>query len=460
MPKITCNSIPLADRKQILLYLCAAGLLIFIILRWFLLVDEYSVNMLYWDQWDFWDALFTDKGPWDLFTWQHGPHRQGAGFFLTNLVADLSGWNTRVECFMIGTVICLAALTAVFLKRRLAGNINIFDIAIPLLYLSPLQFGLFANTPNVSHGAMPLLLVTLFCFCWLIENIPLRYTVCAIINFMTIYTGFGLFIGCITPILFLSEIIFSVRKADTKRIALSAFFFLVSVLSFLSFFINYTFTSAAEGFVFPAPDSFDYVQFILITFASYCGMRMSLIILYIIATPVVVSVIYIVVRTGSDIIRNLFGNMNAQKTTEGQIILVLALFTLIFSINLVIGRLCLGLGAATAPRYTPYMTPAFFALYLFAVTRKTVPLRLIVFCTACFFVTTFSIGNHNRAYAERLCRGKQKWKQAYLQTEDILSANRSSGFEIYPNPQQTHLKDKLDYLKEHRLNLYLDKAEK
>jgi hypothetical protein len=443
------------NRKQLFLNISATILLVFILLRWFFLIDTYSVNMLFWDQWDFLEALFANKGPWELFSWQHGPPRQGIGFFLTKAIADLSGWNTRVESFMIGAVVCLAALTAVFLKLRLVGNITVLDVIIPLFYLSPLQFGLVANTQNVSHGAMPLLLVTLFCLCWTIKNITLRYALCAMINFMTIYTGFGIFIGCIVPLLFLSEIILAVRLVDKRRTVLSVFFFLVSIFSMLSFFINYTFNSAAEGFIFPAPDSFMYIKFILITFATYCGIRMSHIVSYIIATPVVIGVIYAVVRTGLDIVRSLFQEKNVQEIMTGQIILVPALFTLIFSLNLAIGRVCLGLGAATASRYTSYMTPAFFSLYLFAVTRKKIPVQLVGFCIICFFITTFSIGNHNRVYAERLSQGKQKWKQTYLQTENILLADRLSGFEIHPNPQQTHLKEKLDYLKKNKLNLYL-----
>ncbi len=448
------------SRKQLLLNSSAIALLFFVLIRWFSLINEYSINILFWDQWDFLEALFTDKGLWELFSWQHGPHRQGVGFFLTKIVADFSGWNTRVESFMIGAVVCLAALTGVFLKLRLVGNITVLDVIIPLLYFSPLQFGLFASTPNVSHGAMPLLLITLFCLCWTIKNITLRYVLCAVINFMTIYTGFGIFIGCIVPLLFLSEIILAVRQVDTRRTMLSVFFFIVSILSMLSFFINYTFHSAAEEFVFPAPDSFMYLKFILITFATYCGIRMSHIVLYIIATPVVIGVMYAVIRTSSDILRSLFREENVQEIMTGQIILVPALFTLIFSLNLAIGRVCLGLGAATASRYTPYMTPAFFSLYLFAVTRKKIPVQLIAFCTICFFITTFSIGNHNRTYAERLCQGKQKWKQAYLQTENIFLSDQASEFSIYPNPSHTSLKRKLNYLKENQLNLYLDAPEK
>ncbi|WP_417915458.1 hypothetical protein [Candidatus Electronema sp. JM] len=450
----------LSKKQQFLINSSAVAVLIFIILRWFFLIDKYSVNMLFWDQWDFMGGLFEEKGPWELFSWQHGPHRQGVGFFLTKIVADLSGWNTRVECFMIGTVICLAAVVALLLKRRLTGSVTALDVAIPLLYLSPLQFELFANTPNVSHGAMPLLLITLFCLCWTIKNITLRYVICAAINFMTIYTGFGVFVGCIVPFLFLSEIILAFRNNDQRRKISAIFFFIVSVASMLSFFINYTFNSAAEGFVFPHPHPLIYVKFILITFATFIGMRISHVILYIIAAPIIFFMITILVKAILKILHSILrkrSDMQQEKETAfWQIIIILIAFTLLFSLNLAIGRACLGLGAATSSRYLPYMTPGFFAFYLFFATKKQQPVKLIAFLMVFFFITTFSIGNSNKKYYDRIRTGKEKWKQVYLKTENINRSNILSEFRIHPNPQAAKLKKRLEYLKKNRLNLYLD----
>jgi hypothetical protein len=49
-------------------------------------------------------------------------------------------------------------------------------------------------------------------------------------------------------------------------------------------------------------------------------------------------------------------------------------------------------------------------------------------------------------------RGKRAWAQCYLVTESIPSCGKV--FNIYSYPEQTHLKEKLDYLKENGLNLY------
>ena len=40
-------------------------------------VDVFAINVLYWDQWDFWRALFEDAGPWEIWRQIHGPQRQG-----------------------------------------------------------------------------------------------------------------------------------------------------------------------------------------------------------------------------------------------------------------------------------------------------------------------------------------------------------------------------------------------
>ena len=79
-----------------LFVVAAFGLLAF---RLWTLIDHHSVNVLFWDQWDFYEALFENQGAWDLFRFQHGPHRQGIGFWLTGLVAHLTSWDTRADAF-------------------------------------------------------------------------------------------------------------------------------------------------------------------------------------------------------------------------------------------------------------------------------------------------------------------------------------------------------------------------
>src|SRR5437870_4836586 len=77
-------------------------------LRLFHLIDQYAVNILFWDQWDFYDPLFRNASLWDMFNYRHGPHRQGLGYFLIKWVAGISRWDSRADIFSIAVVMCVA----------------------------------------------------------------------------------------------------------------------------------------------------------------------------------------------------------------------------------------------------------------------------------------------------------------------------------------------------------------
>ncbi len=178
-----------------------------VVFRWFYLIDRYSINILFWDQWDFYSAFFFDRqlSLWELFTWQHSPHRQGLGFILTKVINHLSGWNSRVECFAAGGIMVLTTLLFAALKRKLLGRWTRFDVILLLIVLTPLQYEIFCGTPNLSHGSVPIFLMALYCLAWLPASRPWRYSGLLLVNFLMIYTGFGIFIGVITPVLLVLE---------------------------------------------------------------------------------------------------------------------------------------------------------------------------------------------------------------------------------------------------------------
>jgi len=64
--------------------------------RLFRFISEYGVNVLYYDQWDFLTPLFDGRGSLlTLFSWQHGPHREGLGLVLDAFLYPATNWNTR-----------------------------------------------------------------------------------------------------------------------------------------------------------------------------------------------------------------------------------------------------------------------------------------------------------------------------------------------------------------------------
>ena len=60
-------------------------------------INRYTVNIVYWDQWDFLQGLFDGADPWTLFRWQHGPQRQGLGDLILAILYPATGWNGRAR---------------------------------------------------------------------------------------------------------------------------------------------------------------------------------------------------------------------------------------------------------------------------------------------------------------------------------------------------------------------------
>ncbi|HPM43749.1 MAG TPA: hypothetical protein PLV52_07945, partial [Candidatus Omnitrophota bacterium] len=229
---------------------------------------------MFWDQWDFFDAFFGKNSIWDIFAWQHGPHRQGLGLILTKAIGQLSGWNTRIECLTIGGLVFIAMCLAIALKKRLLGRISWADVVIALIFLTPVQSEIFAMTPNMSHSAIPLMLIVLYAMAWTIDRLSIRYISVLSLNFLLIFTGFGLSVFAVTPLLFAIDMI-KARRDKNDIWSLSAFLaFAVSVLSCASYLAGYKFDPGVSGFGFPVEGFWTrYPRFILSLLANFLQFK-------------------------------------------------------------------------------------------------------------------------------------------------------------------------------------------
>ncbi len=428
-----------------------------VMIRWWILVDRYSINILYWDQWYFYEAFFKNCDIWRIFSWQHGPHRQGISFVITKIIATLSGWNTRVECFSIAIDIFIAMCCAVVLKKRLIGSLSWADITIPLMFLTPLQWEVF-TVPNLSHSSAPLLLLILYSLAWTIPLLPLRYLLVLVLNFFMIYTGFGIFIGLITPILFVVETLIALRIGHkVKALYLFAGIF-VSLVSAASFFIGYKFNPATPNFKFPAPQFWIvYPRFVGSLLASFFGVKSSFfgvqLFGFSLAALMLVIVIFHIQR-----LRKLSKNYEKyhREIAFSRIIIILISFTLFFCVFCAIGR------AATDPvssRYVTLLIPGFFAIYLHVAGNISEPLKknmlhMIVLSLILVFLVFNEYDPHSLSYYYNA--KKIQWKFYYLKTENIEETTRICNFRIVPDAKAIDLKGKLEYLKRRKLNLYLE----
>ena len=230
-------------------FLKSISLLFFVLLaaKQLLFINKYTVNMLYWDQWDFYNPLFNNETLWQAFTHQHGPHRQGIGFILTEFLAKESGWNTRWDAFGISFCLIFSAFIAISILLKSSINNAFYLVLVPLAFFTPHSWEMLVGPSNISHGAMPVLLIMLYCLT-LFSGKPLSRWFCLLsINFCCVFTGFGLFIGLITPLLAILELIQSIKLRRIHYTAITTISFVLSILTWALFFKDYKFADTAPS---------------------------------------------------------------------------------------------------------------------------------------------------------------------------------------------------------------------
>jgi hypothetical protein len=423
--------------------------------RLFWLIDRYSVNVLFWDQWDLFDPFFEHASAWELFRYRFGPHRQGIAFLLTRALMDATDWNTRAEAFMIGALVALAAALALLLRRRLFGPLTPMDVAIPLLVLTPAQYGIFVHIPNASHGAAPLLLlIALCCGCTLAGRAP-RCAALLVLNFLLIHTGFGIFAGAITPVLLVSDCVEAARGEGARAAVWPAFCVALSLASLGFFFVGYAFDPVVDDFAFPSPHASLYPKFVALMLANVLGVKGTDLLPTLVGFGALAAVLLTAVVHGLGLFVR-----RGEARRRSAAIAALAVFGLLFCAGTAVGRITLGLNAAQSTRYVPLVVPAFLGLYLHLQTLRSLRGRLLLSCLAvvALAAATFPMRADEARFIAILARDKQRWVDAYLETGSVRVADARARRPIYPNPPDvTHLEEKLDTLRRQRLNLFANR---
>src|SRR6185436_729500 len=113
------------------------------------------------------------------------------------------------------------------------------DVAIPLLLLTPAQYGIFIHTPNLSHGAGPLVLLLAFCLAFTLERRALRYPALAALAFVLVHSGFGLLAGVLAPPLLLLCALGDARARGARAAILPGVCAALAVVGLVIFAIGY-----------------------------------------------------------------------------------------------------------------------------------------------------------------------------------------------------------------------------
>jgi hypothetical protein len=434
-------------------------------IRFLFIISRYSVNVLFGDQWDFLSSFFDhDPTIAELFFWQHGPHREGIGLIADKFLYPLTAWNVRAECFLIGGCIIAAMLLALLLKRRLFGQLQYSDAIIPMIFLTLAQYETVLITPNPAYSGFPLLLLMLYLLALLQNNGVVRYGLVLIVNFLLIYTGFGVFMGVITIGLFALACYRSLRGIAALPLIVPAAGLLIACVSLASFFHRYRFEPAVDCFVFPYHPLVDYPWFVALMFSTFAGLRSPIVVVTILGTILLGVAVYIF---GVELRRSARADSPGRPSAEHVpnttrathlthvTIAILVGYSLLYAANTSVGRVCLGLPApAQSSRYMTLLIPAFLAMYFYLLALPSKKLRDALVIALAMVLIPGQV--HLSARATLFADGKRAWANCYKRTEDIAACDAARKFKIYPDPERTRLKQKLDYLQKNKLNLFAE----
>ncbi len=414
--------------------------------RYYRVVTTYAVNVFFFDEWDIYGGLFRGEPWWHFFLQQHGPHRQGLGVTLVVWLLKGTNWDSRVQAYAITAAIVLAMALAIRLKTIALGPLWFFDVIIPVIFLGLGQWEVLLSGPGPSAQAFPLLLLVAYCLAWVQERVWLRYTAIAALNFLLIYTGYGIFVAGITLVLLPLDCYHRI-KARSGNVIAPFLAWIASAASLASFFYGYVFNPAADCYHFPYRNPAAYPWFMGLMFAKFLGIKHGVVF------PALVGIAVVMVLAGV-LASNLWLVWKDGSAQDGSLVVVILTgYSLLYAAAAAIGRVCLGMEAAGSPRNLTLLIPGFLGIYFHLSMRRSGYHRTLL-VTALLVAVLPSCIQRNHKEIEGFSAMKHAWKECYRASENVQYCDSVSHLQLYPLPEAIHLQDKLKYLKQNRLNLY------
>jgi hypothetical protein len=430
-----------------------AAIFIGLALRELFFVNRHAVNMMYGDQFDLYQPMFQGQGWWATFALQHGPHRQGAGLLVTRALAQASGWDSRWDAFAAS----LLMIGAAALGLRLAGRFglprnSLILAAVPLLFLNVHQYEIFVGAVNLSYGSMPMVLFMAYCLSWFLKDDLGRFLAIGVLTFLLIFTGFGLFVGLLTPPIVVVGAVQAWRAHEKGRALLAMSALGLTALGWVLFARGYTFQPAVAGFRFPYERPLEYGVFIGRMLGNFYGTAVLsgwqlLVGLAAAAGLAAISV--------GNAVRCL--TRGVASNPRSVVLFCLSTFSLLFSANCAIGRVFTGPIAPLAPRYASLLIPAGLALFLqLSELRVRRNLAWMAMAYTVLLIPGTAVPRPDEIYgANWYAEGRRAWKAAYLSTHNETKADQMAHFSVYPAP----LGERLNFLEDRQLNLFRPSAE-
>jgi hypothetical protein len=98
------------------------------------------------------------------------------------------------------------------------------------------------------------------------------------------------------------------------------------------------------------------------------------------------------------------------------------------------------------------MIPAYLGMYFYCLSAPW-PKWWKVLPAACLVLVLPGLWAVPRTVA-LLAKQKAGWAECYKRIENVEQCDQEAGIKVFPEPARTGLRGKLDFLKQHRLNLF------
>jgi hypothetical protein len=275
----------------------------------------------------------------------------------------------------------------------------------------------------------------------------LRYALVCTLTFCLVFTGFGLFMGLVTPVLFATEGVHALRARDSRRVVVVTIGLLAVGLTWLAFKHGYKFDPAIGGFRFPYEKPWEYVEFAGLLVSFFLGIPGTSTLAMSLGATGLLGLGAICAISGWRTLR-----VGPHRDARSAVIFCFSLFALIFCANTAIGRVSGGLEGALAHRYVTLLIPGGFAVLLYLLARRSTRVNTVetLLYVALLAAGTSWLRESEWDFSRSERDGRATWKNVYLTTHSEAQANESAHFHIHPGS----VKERLDFLERNRLNLF------
>jgi hypothetical protein len=295
----------------------------------------------------------------------------------------------------------------------------------------------------------------LYCVAWTIGSRAARYGCVLVLSFLLVFTGFGMFMGPITLALMALDCWHSFRGRRRGPLVGSVVAVCVSIATIRLFLQGYSLEPTSGAVSAAGHRWWDYPWFVCLMLSNSCGLRYESVPIASTAVGAALlgAMLVVLVRCGWAVAREGTGANPVRL-----VITILLAFEVLFCATTAAGRIGFGTTVGQTPRYVTLLIPVFLGLYFWVLSLRSGRLRrgALAAGVALLILGQLPLGLGENYPGGDITRVKRSWKVWYLSTESIEAATRYAGYPIHPMPGRTRLQEKLDYLKQHRLNLYRD----